>query len=264
MQDAIRHGRNSHYWTGTRGATVRATTPITMTGRRCPTLNYNNPDVRRYFIDVSKYWIEEFGIDGYRCDVAWGPLQRTPSFWTEWRAALKTIRPDLLLLAEANVTDFNVFNNRFDLAFDWPLHTKAARPFRTGSPPCPASRPHGTRARITASLALQQGRCASSRITTRPASRLRTALPRQSLRERSSLRCPRARAMIYSGQEVGETLRSAARSTGSAIRMLYQTYYRVTNARSCCPPCVGSLFGVSQQHSAGRVYTLREPAAWIP
>lgn len=33
-------------------------------------LNYANPQLREYMIAMLKYWITEFGVDGYRCDVA--------------------------------------------------------------------------------------------------------------------------------------------------------------------------------------------------
>src|SRR5208337_2519700 len=34
-------------------------------------LNYANQDVRRYMIEMMKYWLRDFGVDGFRCDVAW-------------------------------------------------------------------------------------------------------------------------------------------------------------------------------------------------
>lgn len=33
-------------------------------------LNYDNPTTRQKMIDVMQYWVREFDIDGYRCDVA--------------------------------------------------------------------------------------------------------------------------------------------------------------------------------------------------
>jgi len=34
-------------------------------------LNYANSELRRYMIDMMKYWLKEFNLDGFRCDVAW-------------------------------------------------------------------------------------------------------------------------------------------------------------------------------------------------
>src|SRR5688500_3110145 len=35
-------------------------------------LNYDNPALRRYMIDVLKFWLREDDLDGFRCDVAGG------------------------------------------------------------------------------------------------------------------------------------------------------------------------------------------------
>jgi cyclomaltodextrinase len=121
MQDAMRYGRYSQYWDYyDRDANGNYTYYYNWTS--LPNLNYDNPDVVDYFINVAKYWVEGFGVDGYRCDVAWGPQDRTPTFWPQWRNALKQSHPDLLLLGEMSSTDFTNFDHRFDLAYDWSLH----------------------------------------------------------------------------------------------------------------------------------------------
>jgi glycosidase len=89
-----------------------------------PNLNHNNENVRKYFIDVAKYWVQTYGIDGYRCDVAWGVEERNNQFWQEWREALKTIKPEVFLEAEATSSDPVFYNKRFDSANDWDLRTK--------------------------------------------------------------------------------------------------------------------------------------------
>src|SRR5690349_2760537 len=33
-------------------------------------LNYNNPELRKYMIDMLKFWVRDFDLDGFRCDVA--------------------------------------------------------------------------------------------------------------------------------------------------------------------------------------------------
>jgi glycosidase len=77
-------------------------------------LNYDNPDLRQYMIDTSRYWVDTFGIDGYRCDVS----DRVPSdFWLSWRAALKADHPDLLLLSESG--GIQMYEAGFEVAYDW-------------------------------------------------------------------------------------------------------------------------------------------------
>jgi len=70
-------------------------------------------------INAIGYWIREYDIDGYRMDMAWAVQERCPDFWVECRKELKRIKPDLLLLAEASAEDANLFNCRFDVAYDW-------------------------------------------------------------------------------------------------------------------------------------------------
>ena len=88
-----------------------------------PNLNYKNPDVKKYFIDVSKYWVQQYGIDGYRCDVAWGVEQRNNVFWNEWRKGIKSVNPNVYLLAEASSSDSSFYQKKFDSAYDWDLRS---------------------------------------------------------------------------------------------------------------------------------------------
>ena len=81
-------------------------------------LNYDNPRLREYMIDMLKYWIREFDLDGYRCDVA-GEVPT--SFWESARAEIEKIKPDIVLLAEAAKPDLLV--KAFDLDYAWPFHS---------------------------------------------------------------------------------------------------------------------------------------------
>lgn len=62
-----------------------------------PKINLENPDARNYLIDVARYWIKEYKIDGWRLDVPWKiPI----SFWQQFREELKTEFPDIYLVGE--------------------------------------------------------------------------------------------------------------------------------------------------------------------
>ncbi|MCK9209686.1 MAG: alpha-amylase family glycosyl hydrolase [Ignavibacteriaceae bacterium] len=89
-----------------------------------PDLNHNDVEVRNYFAKVAEYWVKKYGIDGYRCDVAWGVEQRNQLFWQEWRKKIKNIKPEVFLEAEASSSDSTFYNKRFDSANDWDLRTK--------------------------------------------------------------------------------------------------------------------------------------------
>lgn len=116
MVDALRFGSNSiyrdYYLWNADGSYQNYWADL-------PNLNYGNSEVWDYFIRASQFWVEEFDIDGYRCDVAWGIQERTPAFWQAWRDSLKVTKDNLLLLAEASIEDASLFDGRFDAAYDW-------------------------------------------------------------------------------------------------------------------------------------------------
>ena len=62
-----------------------------------PKLNTDNPQVRRYILDVARYWIEQ-GADGWRLDV---PFEiDDDDFWREFRDVVKTANPDAYIVGE--------------------------------------------------------------------------------------------------------------------------------------------------------------------
>jgi glycosidase len=68
--------------------------------------------------DMLEYWIRNFDLDGFRCDVA-GEIPT--DFWENARAELEKIKPDIFMLAEAHKPDLEV--KAFDLDYSWPLHS---------------------------------------------------------------------------------------------------------------------------------------------
>jgi cyclomaltodextrinase len=81
-------------------------------------LDYNNKELRRYMIDMLKYWIREFDLDGFRSDVA-GELPT--DFWDNARTELDKVKPDIFMLAEAHKPELLV--KAFELDYSWPLHS---------------------------------------------------------------------------------------------------------------------------------------------
>ena len=82
-------------------------------------LNYQNEEVQRWMLEACKYWVEKFDIDGYRFDAVWGVNARMPSFGKKLRTELKSIKPDILLLAEDKGSDQQVYSLGYDAAYDW-------------------------------------------------------------------------------------------------------------------------------------------------
>jgi len=95
-------------------------------GADLPDLNYANEELKNYLINMADYWIDNFSISGFRCDMAWAVEGRDHEYWRRWRQELKRIKPEVLLLAEASATDFTYFDKRFDAAYDWRLHHESA------------------------------------------------------------------------------------------------------------------------------------------
>ena len=65
--------------------------------RMMPKTNTRNPEVVDYFCKVGRYWVREFGIDGWRLDVA---SEINDDFWRSFRKAVKQENPDCILIGE--------------------------------------------------------------------------------------------------------------------------------------------------------------------
>ncbi len=75
-------------------------------------LNYNVAELRTAMIEAMMYWIKEFDIDGFRCDMAdLVPLD----FWNEARMKCDAVKP-LFWLAECE--DIN-YHEVFDVSYAW-------------------------------------------------------------------------------------------------------------------------------------------------
>ncbi|GAA0609761.1 alpha-glycosidase [Virgibacillus siamensis] len=91
-----------------------------------PKLNTENPKVKNYLLDVAKYWIEEFDIDGWRLDVA---NEIDHQFWREFRQTVKAIKPDVYILGEIWHDSMPwLAGDQFDAVMNYPF-TEAALDF---------------------------------------------------------------------------------------------------------------------------------------
>jgi glycosidase len=78
-------------------------------------LNYKNPEMRRAMIDAMRYWLVQFGIDGFRVDAA-GFVP--DDFWQEALPQLRaSVKRPILLLAEWGDVKMHRFG--FDLTYAW-------------------------------------------------------------------------------------------------------------------------------------------------
>jgi glycosidase len=92
-------------------------------------LDYSNPRLRAYMIEMMAHWLREYDLDGFRCDVA--GLVPT-DFWEEARPALEKVKPEIFLLAEWSAPDLMV--KAFDADYAWPFHAALNRVLSLGEP----------------------------------------------------------------------------------------------------------------------------------
>lgn len=84
-----------------------------------PKFNTSNPKVRRYLLDVARYWIEQ-GADGWRLDV---PNEiDDDSFWAEFRQVVKAANGEAYLVGEIWSADARwVGEGHFDGLMNYPV-----------------------------------------------------------------------------------------------------------------------------------------------
>lgn len=98
-----------------------------------PDLDQSNPEVKKYLIDMAKWWINETGIDGYRLDTV---RHVSKDFWREFTSEIKKEFPHFYFLGE-------VFDGRssyvgsyqaagIDGMLDFPLYYALTDVFKEG------------------------------------------------------------------------------------------------------------------------------------
>lgn len=103
FQDVLEHGEESAYahWFNIDSFPVVTDPPNYETFANqiatMPKLMTYQDDVRDYFLEVGRYWVREFGIDGWRLDVA---NEIDHQFWREFRQAVKAENPVALIVGE--------------------------------------------------------------------------------------------------------------------------------------------------------------------
>ncbi len=103
FQDVIKHGPKSKYWDWF----YIHDYPIRIHPRpnyesfafeyHMPKLNTENPEVKKYLLNVAEFWIKEADIDGWRLDVA---NEVDHAFWREFRRVVKEAKADAYILGE--------------------------------------------------------------------------------------------------------------------------------------------------------------------
>lgn len=88
-------------------------------GAGMPKLNTENPEVIDYLLEVGRYWVREFDIDGWRLDVA---NEVDHAFWREFRKAVREVKDDVYILGEIWHDSQPWLNgDQFDAVMNYPL-----------------------------------------------------------------------------------------------------------------------------------------------
>lgn len=78
-------------------------------------LDFKNPQLRKAMIDAMRFWIDETGIDGFRCDLAfWVEL----GFWLEAKEELEKTKK-LFWLGELDPLEHADYMQVFNAAYTW-------------------------------------------------------------------------------------------------------------------------------------------------
>lgn len=92
-----------------------------------PKFNTENKEVREYLLEVGRYWVREFNIDGWRLDVA---NEVDHQFWREFRQAVKEINPDVYILGEIWHDSMPwLLGDQFDAVMNYPFTNAAINYF---------------------------------------------------------------------------------------------------------------------------------------
>jgi glycosidase len=96
-----------------------------------PRLNLKPGPARNYLLDCASYWLTE-GVDGYRLDYANGPQL---DFWTDFRRACRTAKPDCWLFGEVvhSAAVQATFAGRLDGTLDFLLARALRETFARGN-----------------------------------------------------------------------------------------------------------------------------------
>ena len=112
-----------------------------------PDLNYRNPEVTRQMENVTKFWLQDVGVDGFRLDAAKhlieeGSIQQNTLETHDWlmgfRTFYKGVNPDAMTVGEISGDDETILStytqgDQLDMVFDFPLAKAYLSSAKSGS-----------------------------------------------------------------------------------------------------------------------------------
>ena len=80
-------------------------------------LNYDNAEMRTAMKQAMHWWVDEVGVDGFRCDMA---MLVPTDFWESTFAEIRIKHPEFISLCEAEETD--LVEQAFNMYYGWEMH----------------------------------------------------------------------------------------------------------------------------------------------
>lgn len=111
-----------------------------------PDLNYENEEVKDEMFDAARFWLEDVGVDGFRCDAIKhlfedGPvMENVPAnfpFLEEFHDFYKNVNPEALAVGEvwSNTTDVLLYvDDKMDICFEFDLASATIASVDDGNP----------------------------------------------------------------------------------------------------------------------------------
>ncbi len=102
FQDVVKNGKNSKYYDwyfvyGDKPVYEKCNYNTFCEVPMMPKLNTNNPKVQQYLASIGEFYARDYGIDGFRLDVA---FDVSHDFWRYFRKKLLAINPDIYIVGE--------------------------------------------------------------------------------------------------------------------------------------------------------------------
>lgn len=124
FQDVVTNGRKSKYYDwyfvyGDKPSWDKGNYNTFCDVKMMPKLNTNNPEVQDYLCRVGEFYLRDYGVDGYRLDVA---QDVSHDFWRVFKARMRLINPDVFLIGEnwQNSESF-LGNDQWDSVMNYPF-----------------------------------------------------------------------------------------------------------------------------------------------
>ena len=102
FQDVVKHGRSSKYYDwyfvyGDKPSWDEGNYNTFCDVKMMPKLNTNNPEVQDYLCRVGEFYLKDYGVDGFRLDVAFDVSHK---FWRVFKYRLQKVNPDVFIIGE--------------------------------------------------------------------------------------------------------------------------------------------------------------------